>query len=443
MCGILGVFNYAGSKSLVSPEIIERMTDEIHHRGPDDGGVYISPDQRLGFGFRRLSIVDLSSAGHQPMSNADGSIWIVFNGEIYNHLDIRKDLEAKGYRYHSKTDTETILYAYQEYGIDFISKLYGMFGIAIWDAHKERLLLVRDRIGVKPIYYTIKDGALYFASEIKAIVKHPAISSEMNRQGLYDYLTFWTTPAGETLFKDIYKLEAGHYLTIDRNGDVREEKYWDLNHVTEEFSSSQFADEEFCVENIRRLLRDSIKLRMMSDVPFGVLLSGGIDSSLNVALMSELMTRPVETFSIGIKDLEKYNELGYARQIAKQFNTNHHEMLLDEQMLLDFLPQMVWHQDEPNGDPVCVPLYFVSKLARDSGTVVVQVGEGSDEQFSGYSNYLREVQYYKYYYSLLPKFAKKIAYPLFRKFTPDSILVDYARRAAESLTRVMMEDCSR
>ncbi|MDW8019170.1 MAG: asparagine synthase C-terminal domain-containing protein [Chloroherpetonaceae bacterium] len=234
------------------------------------------------------------------------------------------------------------------------------------------------------------------------------------------------------MFKGIYKLEAGHYAIINRHGEMRKVKYWDLTHETEHFPQEKFYVESFCVEHIRRLLRDSIKLRMMSDVPFGVMLSGGIDSSMNVALMSELMSRPVETFTVGFKDLEKYNELEYARQIAKEFATNHHEILLTEQDAIDFLPKMVWHQDEPNADPVCVPLYFVSKLARDSGTIVVQVGEGSDEEFSGYLHYLREWRYYNYYHSLLPQAIKDLAYQAAKTLRGDSLPTEYARRASEN-----------
>jgi asparagine synthase (glutamine-hydrolysing) len=429
MCGIAGIFNYSQSPNLISDSILKRMTSVIAHRGPDDEGIYISPDRMLGFGFRRLAIIDLSPAGHQPMSTPDGSLWIVFNGEIYNHLELRKTLEAKGYRYRSKTDTETILYAYQEYGLDCIEKFYGMFAIAIWDSRKKELVLIRDRIGVKPLYYTFSNGALLFGSEIKSILEHPSLSRTLNTQALYDYLTFYATPPNETMFKGIYKLEAGHYAVINSNGEMKKTQWWDLNHRTESFPKEKFLSEAFCVENLRRLLRDSIKLRMMSDVPFGVMLSGGIDSSLNVALMSELMTRPVETFSVGFKDLEKYNELGYARQIATEFKTNHHEILLTEQDAIDFLPEMVWHQDEPNADPVCVPLYFVSKLCRKSGTIVAQVGEGSDEEFSGYTQYLRELWFQKYYDSLLPESLKALFYQVLRRVQPLSLLSDYARRS--------------
>lgn len=347
-------------------------------------------------------------------------------------MELRQELERKGYRYKGRSDTETILYAYQEWGIECIKKFYGMFGIALWDSRSEELYLMRDRIGIKPLYYTFQHGALFFASEIKAILKHPSISKELNLQGLYDYLSLLTTPPGETLFKNIFKLEAGHYARITRQGDMQKVKYWDLTHQTEPFPQEEFYVESFCVRNIRRLLRDSIKLRMMSDVPFGVMLSGGIDSSMNVALMSELMTRPVETFTVGFKDLEKYNELEYARQIATVFQTHHHEILLTEQDAIDFLPKMVWHQDEPNADPVCVPLYFVSKLARDSGTIVVQVGEGSDEEFSGYLHYLREWRYYNYYYSLLPQALKDLIYQVVKMLRGASLPAEYARRASEN-----------
>lgn len=429
MCGIVGFFNYNGSSNHISLDLLHRMTEKIQHRGPDDAGIFFSADYKVGFGFRRLAIVDLSVAGHQPMTNEDESIWLVFNGEIYNHLDIRSDLEAKGYQYRSKTDSETILYAYQEYGVEFITQLLGMFSIAIWDKNKGQLILARDRIGIKPLYYLIQDGILFFSSEIKALLENPRIPREVNPQGFYDYLTFLTTPPNETLFKGIYKLEAGHTIIADSVGNIQKIQYWDLDHESKSYDERALNDENFCINNIRSLLRDSVKLRMMSDVPFGVFLSGGIDSSLNVALMSELITRPVETFSIGYKDLEKYNELEHARKISNRFGTNHHEFFLEEKDFIDFLPLMIWHLDEPNADPVCVPMYYVSKLARESGTIVAQVGEGSDEQFSGYTHYLRELRFHRYYYSMLPSIAHRFAHIFFRNLTPDSILVDYTRRA--------------
>ncbi len=430
MCGILGIFNYSKQTNVIDQAVLDRMTSVIHHRGPDDGGTYISEDNRMGMGFRRLSIIDLSHAGHQPMSNPEGTIWITFNGEIYNHAELREELQRKGYQYRSKTDTETILYAYQEYGLDFIPKLYGMFGIAIWDSRTQQLLVVRDRLGVKPVYYTQQQGAFFYASEIKALLEHPKISKEVHNQGLYDYLSLYITPPDQTMFAGIKKLEAGHYLLINKDGEARKTQYWDITHQTEQYSSQDLLSEEFCVENIRRLLRDSIRMRMIADVPFGVLLSGGVDSSLNVALMSEQMDRPVQTFSAGFKDLEEHNELQYARLIAQRYSTNHHEVMIDEQDTLEFLQKMVWHQDEPNADPACVPMYFVSKLVRESGTIVVQVGEGADEEFSGYSHYLRELKYYQHYYRL-PQLFHKIAYPVIRAMQSNKPIVDYARRASQ------------
>lgn len=431
MCGITGVMHRHGSGKKIDPVILERMTDQIVHRGPDDSGHYVSEHGTVGLGFRRLSIVDLSLAGHQPMSTEDGKITLIFNGEIYNHREIRAELEKRGYRYRSQTDTETILYAYREYGLDFITKLYGMFAIAIWDETEGVLTLIRDRIGIKPVYYSWDGDTLLFGSEIKSLLEHPSVQRKLNPQGLYDYLTMMMTPPNETMFAGIYKLEAGHVMQITRNGQITTRRYWNLDHQTTEYSPKDLKSEEFCIEEIRRLLRDSVRLRMMSDVPFGVLLSGGIDSSLNVALMAELMSRPVETFSVGYRDLQKYNELGYAQQIAQQFKTNHHEIFIEERDLIDFLPQMVWHLDEPNGDPVCVPMYYVSKLARDSGTVVVQVGEGSDEQFSGYKHYLREIRFHRYYHRLLPRFARKVAHAVLHRREADSTLTEYARRSVQ------------
>ena len=435
MCGIVGIFNPGAKSDRVSSEVIRRMTDEIAHRGPDDDGVYVSEDRSVGLGFRRLSIIDLSYAGHQPMSTLDGSIWITFNGEIYNHQELRKELQARGYEYRSNTDTESILYAYQEFGLDFVERLIGMFAIAIWDTRSREIHLIRDRLGIKPLYIYRKAGTFYWSSEIKALLQHPEVEREINPQGLGDYLSFYITPPTESLFKGIHKLEAGHILSIDSRGQTTESKYWDVDHQTVGYDTSDLQQEEFCVARIRELLRDSIRLRMIADVPFGVLLSGGVDSSLNVALMSELMDRPVQSFTAGFKDLEEHNELGHARFVAEKFATDHHETLIGEDEVVARLAEMVYHQDEPNADPACVPMFFVSQMAREAGTIVVQVGEGADELFSGYSHYLRELRYYRYYYRL-PRFAHRVLSPLLGIASSSSTLHDYASRALHRSTPV-------
>ena len=391
MCGICGVWEYGASVGRVERSLIARMRDEMTHRGPDDSGELIFDEGRGGFGFRRLSIIDLSAAGHQPMHGCDERNWLVFNGEIYNHAQLRTGLEERGHKYASRTDSETILHLFEESGLDFVDHIEGDYAIALWDSANQRLILVRDRIGVKPLYYYFKDGRFIFASEIKAIVQHPAYSPDVDEQSLYHYLTFLTTPAPNTLFKDLYKLPAGHMLTLGRDGKLNIRQYWDALPPKDQLIRT---DEEHQSE-ILRLLRDSIRKRMTSDVPFGVFLSGGVDSSANVALMSEQMSRPVQTFTVGFKDAEYLNELDSARRISKEFHTNHHEVIISEKEMTEFLPSLVFHQDEPIADPVCVPLYYVSKLARDSGTIVVQVGEGSDEIFSGYENYVRHLKIYE------------------------------------------------
>ncbi|HTY36185.1 MAG TPA: asparagine synthase (glutamine-hydrolyzing) [Bacteroidota bacterium] len=449
MCGICGIYRYSGSGREFDEALLVRMSDSISHRGPDDSGTFVSPGHRIGLGFRRLAIVDLSPAGHQPMSTPDKSVTIIFNGEIYNHLVIRKELEARGYRYRSRSDTETILYAYQEYGLDFVHKLLGMFALALWDEKNQRLVLARDRIGIKPLYYTVTDGQLIFGSEIKAMLQHPSVSRELDPQALDAYLTFLISPAPLTLFKNIRKLEPGHFMVVGRDGIQKDIQYWDPVPAGDQPSididgspiprsslvqNSDGMTEESCITTIRALLKQSIKDRMMSDVPFGVFLSGGIDSSTNVALMAELMDRPVDTFSVGFRDLEKYNELGYARQIADLFKTNHHEVIIDHSMAFDFLPKLIYHQDEPLADPVCIPLYFVSKLARDNGTIVVQVGEGSDEQFAGYQSMLRELRFYNTAwktYNALPGFAKSLIYSAASKVLghrQEYLALDYVRK---------------
>lgn len=389
MCGICGVLHFDRGSQPVDEALLRRMTEKIVHRGPDSDGIYISPQKNLGFGFRRLAIVDLSAAANQPMCNEDGTVWIIFNGEVYNHSKLRPALEAAGHRYKSRSDTETLIHAYEEYGPEFVAKLEGMFAIALWDSKRQRLFLYRDRIGIKPLYYTIANNRLVFGSEIKAILEDSSIPRSVDETALSHYFTFITTPAPQTLFKGISKLEAGHFVEVELNGTITKKRYW---NVFQPADGEDVNNEEYCARRIRELLRESVEKRMMSDVPFGVFLSGGIDSSTNVALMSQLMDRPVDTFSVAIEGQKNVNEFSYARQIAKEFKTNHHEVVINDDDFINLFPKVIYHHDEPLADPVSFPLYYVSKLARDNGTIVVQVGEGSDEQFCGYTLYKRIIR---------------------------------------------------
>jgi asparagine synthase (glutamine-hydrolysing) len=438
MCGICGVWEYGAAEGRIDLSLVEKMRDTMQHRGPDDAGAQVLDGGRLGLGFRRLSIIDLSHAGHQPMRGCEGrDVWLVFNGEIYNHEELRRGLEARGHRYTSRTDSETIIHLYEELGVDFVREIEGDFAIALWDAARERLVLARDRVGVKPLYFYQHGGRLVFASEIKAILAHPAATAEVDEQALYHYLSFLTTPAPATLFRGVRKIPAGHALVCRRDGSVETTRYWDAlppKSATGVNGRHALSDEEHRAQ-ILRLLRESIKKRMMADVPFGVFLSGGVDSSANVALMAEQMSRPVETFTVAYKESAELNELESARTIAARFGTNHHEVLIGEQQMLDFLPELVFHQDEPIADPVCVPLYYVSKLARDSGTIVVQVGEGADELFSGYDKYVKYLRLYERVWrhaEAAPLFARRaasaIARPLVRTATKNSEADELLRR---------------
>jgi asparagine synthase (glutamine-hydrolysing) len=392
MCGLCGVYEYSAARPDVTAAMVERMRDTMVHRGPNDAGVYVSDDRRLGLGNRRLSIVDLSAAGHIPMANDDGRVWIAYNGEVYNHERLRPALIEQGYRFRSRSDTETILRLYEAVGLDFIHHLEGDFAIAIWDANAQRLVLARDRVGVKPLYYATGGGRLLFASEIKAILEHPTVTRDIDEEALYHYLTFLTTPAPMTLFAGIQKLPAGCMLTCDARGEIKITRYWDA--IVPQADAALLADENAVSAQLLDLLNQSIEKRMMSDVPLGVFLSGGVDSTANVALMSRLMNRPVRTYTVGFRDNDEFNELAEARDVAREFATEHQEVIITQQQLIDFLPDLIFHQDEPIADPVCVPLYYVARLAHESGTTVIQVGEGSDELFCGYDIYRRYLRLY-------------------------------------------------
>ena len=385
MCGITGALAFKHSSFSITRPYINRMRDTMAHRGPDGAETWISTDYRVGLGHRRLSIIDLSSSAAQPMCNEDGTLWVVFNGEIYNHAEIRIELEKLGGHYWKTdhSDTEVILHAFEQWGIDCIHRFRGMFAIALWDERNRELWLIRDRIGIKPLCYSIHHGRITFASEIKALLQDPDQVRAVNEEAFYHYLSFLTTPAPETLFQGIRKLPAGTWLRISEDGDITEHRYWDVWDHTQPLVD--VPDVEIA-ERLLAELRTAVKLRKVSDVPVGVFLSGGIDSSTNAALFAEGEGGPVKTFSIGYDcDCRTYpNELRYARRMAKEVAATHHERLLNQNDLISFLPDMVRLQDEPIADPVCVPVYYVSKLARDQGVIVCQVGEGSDELFWGY-----------------------------------------------------------
>ncbi len=386
MCGIVGVVSLREGWALSEAELVA-MRDTMKARGPDDAGLLIQKDSGrfVGFGHRRLSIIDLSPLGRQPMCTADGGLWIVFNGEIFNFQELRDELlRTSRCTFRSRTDTEVILYGVREWGLEeCLRRLRGMYAFALFDKAEGALTLVRDPLGVKPLYYLEQPGLLAFASEIKALLAMPDVKKNINDLAFHHYLTFAHAPVPWTLFEGIRKLEAGTYLTMSRAGRIDRNRYWDPTQYVPDGGS---LDERDYVEELRRLLRQAVARRMVSDVPFGAFLSGGVDSSVNVALMAELLDKPVKTFSIGIRG-DTAHEFDHARAIARRFGTDHHELVIDDSDFLACLPRMAMAQDEPLADPVCVPLYYISKLARDSGTTVIQVGEGSDELFAGYQTY--------------------------------------------------------
>jgi asparagine synthase (glutamine-hydrolysing) len=358
------------------------MRDVLAHRGPDDAGLFA--DAQAALGHRRLSIVDLA-AGHQPLANEDGRILIVFNGEIYNHADLRPGLEADGHRYRTRSDTETIVHAYEQWGDACVDRLRGMFAFAIWDAPRRRLLLARDRLGIKPLYWTVVAGRLLFASEIKGILESGLVRAEANESALPELLSTRYLSGTETLFKGIHRLLPGHTLVFE-NGAVAVREYWDVpagRHVEE---VAGLSDRE-AVGRFRELLEDAVRTRLMADVPLGMFLSGGLDSSAIAALMARMIDRPLQTFSVAFSD-RAFSELEYARQVSRVIGADAHEIVIDDGDFFGALPRLIWHEDEPIAHPSSVPLYFVSALAREHVKVVL-TGEGSDELLAGYGKYPR------------------------------------------------------
>lgn len=390
------------------------MCDEISYRGPDDKGYFF--DKNIGLGNRRLSIIDIKG-GHQPIHNEDESIWITYNGEIYNFLELRKELENRGHKFYTNTDTEVIIHAYEEFGDTFVEMLRGIFAFAIWDDNKKRLLLVRDRLGVKPLYYIIIGENILFGSEIKSILQYSEIKRKINLKALNYFLTLRYIPGPDTIFYGINKLQPAHML-IWKNNKAVTKRYWGLKLEPSNMP------EKFYVETLYELLKESIKTELMSEVPLGVYLSGGIDSSTVTAIMSQVSEGEIKTFSVGFGE-KRVDELDYARIVSETFNTNHHEFIV-EPKAIKFLPKIIWHFDEPIADPAAIPIYLLSELAKKHVTVVL-TGEGGDELFAGYEQYKILCNARKYM-KLIPKgFLSKILPAI-----PESLL-DYFFKYSSSL----------
>ncbi len=392
MCGICGI-TYFNRDKRVDEGVLRAMRDSLLHRGPDSAGVYIAGN--IGLGHRRLSIIDLAS-GYQPVHNEDSTIWITFNGEIYNYKDLTVDLEAKGHRFYTKSDTEILVHLYEEYGEDMLSRINGMFAFCIWDQNKEEMFLARDRIGKKPLFYTINSDVFIFASEIKALLKYPSISREIDFLSVSKYLTYEYVPAPHSIFKEIKKLKPGHFMIMSiskKRLDIK--KYWEIPLSDEAIS---FKSEDVLAEELVELLRDSVRLRLISDVPLGIFLSGGIDSSLITALASE-MSHKVKTFTICFND-KSFDESYYADRIASTFCTEHHSEVLDMTGAFTLLPRIIEYLDEPLGDPSIIPTFLLSQFTSQNVKVALG-GDGGDELFAGYPTY----QAFKliHYYNIFPK----------------------------------------
>ena len=400
MCGICGMF-YPSRESRAQQPTLAAMNQQITHRGPDDGGFFV--EENVGLAMRRLSIIDIAT-GHQPLSNENENIWIAYNGEIYNHRELRADLESRGHRYRTKSDTETIVHLYEEYGPDCVNHLRGMFAFAIWDRRTRQLFVARDRLGIKPLYYRFDGKTFLFGSEIKTILAYPGIEPEFNRSTLAEYLAFGYVSGDPTMFTGIKKLLPGHTLILGESGKLSIEPYWDLNVQADEPAQSR----SHYVHTYREMLEQCVSSHLMSDVPLGVFLSGGLDSSAVAALTTKIRQSPIETFAVGYGE-EQFSELPFARQVAVHIGSKHHEVRLTRDEFFQALPQLIRHEDEPIVWPSSVALYFVARLARERVTVVL-TGEGSDETLGGYTRYawtLKNARLDRAYRSIMPGFLRQ------------------------------------
>jgi asparagine synthase (glutamine-hydrolysing) len=387
MCGIFGIYNYK-SKSPVIEDSIHQACKMMEYRGPDAGGIYVRGE--LGLGHRRLSIIDNSERSVQPMKSKDGSIVLSYNGEIYNYIEIRDELISEGYTFSTTSDTEVLLVAYKHYGIHCLEKFNGMFAFSIWDEKEKQLFLARDRVGIKPLYYTFTDHGVVFGSEIKLLLQSIRHKPTVNRSMIDSYMSVGYVPTEQTLFSNIFKLLPGHYLTI-KNSNTCIKRYWGLN-----FNKSEDKGAKYYINKSRDLFEDAIKLQLRSDVPLGVFLSGGIDSSAVVAMMHKLGVSNIKTFSVAWDFGKQFDETMYARQVSKMFKTEHHEHFMSARNFEEFLPDYIWHMDEPVTESAALSLYHIAKVAKEHVTVVLS-GEGSDEVFGGYQIYqfMQFVEYYR------------------------------------------------
>lgn len=429
MCGFVATYSLRESQPL-NAEVVERANGLLKHRGPDDSGVKVVGSAVLAS--NRLKIIDLSDAGHQPMSNEDGTIWIAYNGEVYNFKELREDLEKKGHLFRSKTDTEVIVHGYEEYGSEIIQRLRGMFAFALYDAKRTALLVARDRLGIKPLYYTQTGETFVCASEIKALLALPVVPRELDASSLREYLTFGKVYAPHTMFRGILKLPAAHYAMIDDSGKMSLTRYWSPYANT---ALPTDASEDYCASRLRELLEQSVRLRMVSDVPVGVFLSGGVDSTTNVALMSAVTGTRVKTFTAGFHGQESFDERAYARGAARVFHTEHHEVEVRRDDLMALLPELSYYLDEPVADPTVVPIYFVSRLARNEGAIVILNGDGSDELFCGYTRWQRFLTAYPYWraFNALPQSVRSSTAKAARSVSIGGLLTDLADRSARGV----------
>lgn len=413
MCGI------CGSYGLVDNDLLKRMCKAISHRGPDDEGHFFGHDVMLGM--RRLKVIDLDT-GNQPIFNEKKDIVVVYNGEIYNYRENREYLERKGHRFYTSSDTETIVHLYEEFGDKCVEKLQGMFAFALWDSANGRLVLARDRIGIKPLYYYAKDGVLAFASELKALLQHSSIKREINFHALHDYFTYMYVPAPDTIFNDIYKLDPGHII-ICENGKIKMHEYWDVCSEADKNIVSSMKETDIS-DRMCTLMREAVSRHLISDVPVGIFLSGGLDSSSIVAMASEISNNPLKTFSIGFKD-NYYNELDNARLVSQRYGTDHHEYIVGPASIED-IGDILYFFDEPFADSSAIPTYYVSKYSRQNATVALS-GDGGDELFGGYGNY--KADKIGSLYRRLPLFVRKGLIPSMVDVMPDG--PDYLSKKAK------------